>query len=66
MNEKKALLVNIAVSAFSSIGSGICALQFAMAVSERNLGQCVLWFILASLCIETSVFSIANLIRKKK
>ena len=66
MKNKQAQLINIAVSACSSIGSGLCALKFAMSVGDGNLAACVLWFILASLCIETSVFSIAHMLKKRK
>ena len=66
MNERQKLTVNVVVAAVSVIGASICAIQFAMAVRFLQVGRCVLYFFLASLCIETSVFSIANLLKKIK
>ncbi len=61
-----ALIWNIVISTMAVMGTAFCAIRFAMAIENMALGGAVLYFILASLCIETSVFSIANLIKKGK
>ena len=66
MNSRKALIWNIVVSAVSVVGTAVCAIQFAMAVEFAELGRAIFYFVLASLFVETSVFSIANLIKKRK
>ena len=64
--EKTALIWNIVVSVLAVIGTAVCAIQFAMAIRFLEIGRVIFYFFLASLCIETSVFSIANLIKKRK
>ena len=63
---KVALIWNIVISVVSVIATAFCAIRFAMAIEKMALGGAILYFILASLCIETSLFSIANLIWKRK
>ena len=66
MNKRVALAVNIFLAVLSVICTGICAIQFAMAVRFMELGRCIFYFIIASLCVETAFFSIRNLLRKRK
>ena len=66
MNKRQAFVWNLFLSAAGLFGASICAIQFAMAVRFMELGRCILYFFLASLCIETAVFSIANLLKKRK
>ncbi len=66
MNERQRLALNVVLAVVSVIGASICAIQFAIAVRFLELGRCVLYFFLASLCIETSVFSIVYLLKKRK
>lgn len=66
MNKRQTVIWNVILASISVIGASICAIQFAMAVRFMELGRCIVYFFLASLCIETSVFSIANLLKKRK
>ena len=66
MNRKIALIWNIVVAAAAVAGTTACAIMFAMAVRFGELGRAIFYFMLASLCVETSIFSIANLIGKRK
>ena len=66
MKNKLALIWNIVVSVAAVVGTAVCAIQFAMAIRFMELGRVIFYFVLASLCIETAVFSIAHLIGKRK
>ena len=66
MNKRNALILNICISALSVTGLGFCAIQFAMAIRFMEIGRCLFYFLIASLCLETAVFSLANLWKKRK
>ena len=66
MNKRNAFFINICISALSVIGLVISAIQFAMAIRFMEIGRCIFYFLIASLCVETAIFSLANLLKKRK
>ena len=66
MNKNRGKLISIMLLLLSAVGLCVCAIQFAMAVRFMKLPKALLYFLLTSLCVETVVFSVIHLVKKRK
>jgi hypothetical protein len=66
MKNGKKHIWNILISVAAVAAAVACLIQFVMAIAFMELGRVVFYFTLALVCIEVSVISIGNFIKKRK
>ena len=66
MKNGKKHIWKILISVVAGAAAVVCVIQFVMAIAFMELGRVVFYFTLALVCIEASVISVGNFIKKRK